>query len=361
MRIAILGLSITSSWGNGHATTYRSLVQGLAGRGHEILFLERDTEWYAGNRDTPRPQGARTELYQSVEELFGKYEQQVRHADLVIVGSFVPDGIAVGRWVTKVAEGVTAFYDIDTPVTLEQLGRGECAYVTAELIAAYGLYLSFTGGPTLRRIEQRFGSPMARALYCSVDPRQYRPLTRETRWDLGYLGTYSDDRQPSLDALLLEPARRCAEGRFAVAGPMYPETIPWPANVERTIHLSPREHPEFYSSQRFTLNITRDAMKAAGYSPSVRLFEAGACGVPLISDWWTGLDTIFEPGYEILLASGPEDTLRYLRNFSDEQRRVLGQRARKRIVAEHTPERRAVQLEQHYAEAGARSAKALSI
>jgi spore maturation protein CgeB len=350
MKIVILGLSITSSWGNGHATTYRSLVRGLAGRGHRILFLERDTDWYAGNRDTPRPFGARTELYPSVDQLLRNFEPDIKDADLTIVGSFVPDGIAVGRWVTTVARGVTAFYDIDTPVTLEQLARDECAYVTAGLIQSYDMYLSFTGGPTLRKIERQFGSPMARALYCSVDPQQYKPLPRPARWDLGYLGTYSSDRQPSLEKLLLEPARAWTEGRFSVAGPMYPETIAWPANVERTIHLSPREHPDFYSSQRFTLNITRDAMKAAGYSPSVRLFEAGACGVPIISDCWPGLESVFEPGREILLSRGPEDTLRYLHDITDAQRAAIGERARKRIVAEHTPEMRALELERLFAE-----------
>src|SRR4051812_219172 len=349
--VVILGLSITSSWGNGHATTYRSLVRGLAARGKRVLFLERDTPWYAGNRDEPNPKGARTEIYESIEELTARFEREVSAAQLVIVGSFVPDGTRVGEWVTSIAKGTTAFYDIDTPVTLAKLAEGCREYVTPELVKRYRMYLSFTGGPVLRLIESRYGSPMARALYCSVDTELYRPQHRSRKWDLGYLGTYSDDRQPVLDDLLLEPARRWKAGRFAVMGPMYPKEIRWPANVDRDFHLSPREHPAFYGSQRFTLNVTRDAMKQAGYSPSVRLFEAGACAVPIISDWWEGLDSLFVVGKEVLISSNSDDTLRYLREFPDAQRLAIGAAARQRILAEHTPVQRAAQLESYAQEA----------
>jgi spore maturation protein CgeB len=359
VKIVILGLSVTSSWGNGHATTYRSLIRGLAARGHEVTFVERDLEWYSSNRDEPKPAGCRTEIYQSLDELCGRFEPEVRDADLVIVGSYVPDGVRIGQWVTATAEGVTAFYDIDTPITLEKLAAEDWEYVTPALIAAYDLYLSFTGGPTLDAIERKWGSPAARALYCSVDTSLYRPRYREIRWDLGYLGTWSEDRQPGLDQLLLEPARRWTEGRFTVAGPLYPNDIAWPANVDRTIHLSPREHADFYGAQRFALNITRTAMKRAGYSPSVRLFEAAACGTPLISDWWPGLDTIFEPGREILLSASAEDTLRILRDLPNYVGSRIAGSARNRVLAEHTPEKRASQLEAYYLEARTRKGEAV--
>jgi spore maturation protein CgeB len=345
--IVILGLSVTSSWGNGHATTYRSLIRGLAARGHRVLFLERDTPWYAGNRDEPHPPGARTELYESFDDLTAGFEREIADADVVIVGSFVPEGTRVGEWVTAIAKGTAAFYDIDTPVTLAKLAEGCREYLTPQLIARYGLYLSFTGGPVLRHIERRYGAPIARPLYCSADPNQYRPQSQSQpwRWDLGYLGTYSDDRQPMLDRLLLEPARQWNRGSFTVAGPLYPKEIQWPANVDREIHLSPREHPSFYGSQRFTLNVTREAMKQAGYSPSVRLFEAGACGAPILSDWWEGLDSIFEIGTEVLISADTEETLRILREYPEARRLALGEAGRRRILAEHTPEQRAVQLE----------------
>ena len=354
MNIVILGLSITSSWGNGHATTYRSLVRGLSARGHNVLFLERDLPWYAGNRDEPSPPGARTYLYETCDALVSQFEDPVSAADLVIVGSFVPEGITVGNWVTSVANGVTAFYDIDTPVTLHKLRSGEAEYITPALIRRYDVYLSFTGGPTLSTIQRQFGSPIVRPLYCSVDSNLYLPLLRKKRWDLGYLATYSDDRQKGLDALMLQPARDWPAGKFTVVGPQYPESIRWPRNVERNIHLSPREHPEFYASQRFTLNITRDAMKSAGYSPSVRLFEAGACAVPVISDWWTGLDSFFQPGREILIAESGEDTLKFLRDTPEAERTRIGEAARRRVQSEHTPEMRAAQLEVYVKEVAVR-------
>jgi spore maturation protein CgeB len=200
-------------------------------------------------------------------------------------------------------------------------------------------------------IESRYGAPMARVLYCSVDTALYQPASRPCRWDLGYLGTYSDDRQPVLESLMLEPARRWPEGRFAVVGPMYPEDMNWPKNVDREIHLSPREHPAFYAEQRFTLNVTRAAMKQAGHSPSVRLFEAGACAAPVISDWWEGLDAIFAIGSEVLVASQPDDTLRYLRDVPDAERLAMAHAARARILREHTPDQRAIQLESYWKEA----------
>lgn len=345
LRVVILGLSVTSSWGNGHATTYRSLVRGLSARGHDVLFLERDLPWYAENRDQPRPPGCRVGLYGSLQELRECYEDEVRGADLVIVGSYVPDGVALGTWVTEVAAGVTAFYDIDTPVTLSYLERGGAEYLSPELIPRYRLYLSFTGGPILEVLEGRYGAALARPLYCAVDPEIYYPEAVEPRWELGYMGTYSEDRQPAVESLMLATARARPEARFVVAGPQYPETIVWPWNVERIIHLSPAEHRSFYNSQRFTLNLTRARMVEAGYSPSVRLFEAAACGTPIITDPWEGLDDFFEPGREILVARSAAELSSHLWELPEEERVALGQRARARVLGAHTSLHRAAELE----------------
>ncbi|HEX2059790.1 MAG TPA: glycosyltransferase [Thermoanaerobaculia bacterium] len=351
MNIVILGLSITSSWGNGHATTYRGLVRELAANGHDILFLERDVPWYASNRDLPEPPYCRTRLYRTLNQLKHRYTRHVREADLVIVGSYVPEGVAVGEWVTETAEGLTAFYDIDTPVTLAKLAQGDFEYLSPHLIPRYDMYLSFTGGPTLRRIEKKYKSPMARALYCSFDPEHYFPEKRRMKWDLGYLGTYSDDRQPTVERLLIEPAKKWRDGKFIVAGPQYPDDrIAWPRNVRRVTHLPPAEHRAFYNAQRFTLNVTRAAMIRAGWSPSVRLFEAAACAVPIISDWWDGLDSLFDPEREILIAETARDVLRFLR-MNDDDRKRIGLRARTRVIDEHTAAHRATELEGYVAEA----------
>ncbi len=345
LEVVVLGLSITSSWGNGHATTYRSLVRELTARGHHVLFLERDLPWYAENRDLPQPPWGRTEIYKSLEELQGRFGEDVRNADLVIVGSYVPQGVAVGTWAIERARGTTAFYDIDTPVTLARLARGDCDYISKELVPRYGLYLSFTGGPTLLRIERELGARAARPLYCSVDPELYRPEPREPGWDLGYLGTYSEDRQPTVERLLLEPARSFVEGRFVVAGPQFPKSVQWPSNVARIEHLAPPQHVGFYNGQRFSLNATRAQMVQAGWSPSVRLFEAAACGTPVISDHWEGLDSFFLPGREILLARSAEEVVGILKDLPEDERRAIGEAARRRVLAEHTAAHRAEALE----------------
>lgn len=346
MRIIFLGLSITSSWGNGHATNYRALVRALTERGHDVLFLERDVPWYAARRDLPAPPWGRTELYRSLDELRARFATDVGEAELVVVGSFVPEGAAVGEWALDVAAGVVAFWDIDTPVTVEKLEAGDDEYLSRALVPRYGLYLSFTGGPLLLRLESEFGARCARPFYCMADADAYRPLEDEERWLVGYLGTYSADRQRALDSLLIEPARRLPSARFVVAGPEYPE-LSWPANLERVEHLAPGRHARFYARQRFTLNVTRAAMVRAGWSPSVRLFEAAACGVPVISDSWEGLDHFFRPGVEILVAESADDVVNAVQALPAENARMIGAAARRRVLAEHTPARRAEELESH--------------
>ncbi|MCW3091584.1 MAG: glycosyltransferase [Ferruginibacter sp.] len=356
LNIVILGLSITSSWGNGHATTFRGLVRKLCKNGHHVTFLERDKPWYATNRDLPNPSFCKTILYNSVDELKNQYADLIREANLVIVGSYVPEGVAVGELVTATAQGITAFYDIDTPVTLAKIKKGDFEYLHPALIPQYNLYLSFTGGPTLQKLEEEYGSPMAMPFYCSFDPELYYPHEETIKWDLGYLGTYSDDRQPPLQKLAVDAARLLPGAKFVVAGPQYPINLDWPGNVERIEHLPPSEHSAFYNSQRFTMNITRSDMIEAGFSPSVRLFEAAACGTPIISDYWEGIDHFFEINREILISSSAADTAFYIKSISEEERKAIGEWARQKVLQHHTAAHRAIELEMYYKEAITRKA-----
>ncbi len=346
LTIVILGLSITSSWGNGHATTYRGLVKELERRGHAVTFLERDVPWYGGaNRDMPDPPFGQTFLYTDFDDLVDRFAGLVQQADAVILGSYVPEGTRVARWMLNITAGLTAFYDIDTPITVAKLAAGDEEYLSAAEVPRFDIYLSFAGGPLLDRIRRDFGARQTGLLYCSVDPELYYPEPVETRWDLGYLGTYSLDRQPKLELLLLGPAYARPEARIVVAGPQYPDDVVWPANVERIEHLPPDAHRAFYNAQRFALNVTRAEMTANGFSPSVRLFEAAACGVPIISDDWQGLETIFRPGKEILVASSSCEVIAMLGEISEEQRREIGLAARRRVERSHTAAIRAQELE----------------
>ena len=343
--IAFLGLSLSSSWGNGHATTYRALLRGLAERGHELTFLERDVPWYAANRDLVDPNFCRLDFYDGLEDLARRHDRTLAHADAVIVGSYVPDGAAVLRHVLDRAGGVVGFYDIDTPVTLAALARGDCAYLDADLVPSLDMYFSFTSGPALSRLEREFGARLALPLHCMVDERRYRPTGEAPRWDLGYLGTYSPDRQPALERLLIEPARRMPDRRFVVAGPQYPDAIDWPANVERIDHIPPDEHAAFYGRLRFALNITRADMLALGWSPSVRLFEAAACGTPIVTDRWDGLADFFPEGEAILVADGADDVVAALTRIEPEHARRLARRARSIALSQHTGNHRAAEFE----------------
>ena len=256
-----------------------------------------------------------------------------------------PEGIAVCHWVLETAGGLTAFYDIDTPVTAASVANDRCTYLTADLMPRFDLYLSFSGGPFLAALQQTFGIAETYPLYCSADPATYYPQQAEPRYDLGYMGTYSPDRQPGLQNLLLQPARDWRAGRFVVAGPQYPEHLAWPDNVQRLEHIGPQAHRDFYASQRFTLNLTRADMVRAGGSPSIRLFEAAACATPIISDYWPGLEDFFIPDKEILISRSAADTLHFLRHTSEEQRLAIGEKARQRVLSAHTPDHRAVELE----------------
>lgn len=348
MKIVICGLAITSSWGNGHATTYRALVRALESRGHKIVFFERDLEWYASNRDMPEPPFCRVHIYDGWDEVRPLLRRELSDTDVAIVGSYFPDGVAACNEILDSPAPVKAFYDIDTPITVSKLQVGDEEYLRRDQIPGFDLYFSFTGGPMLREIETRFGARRAVPLYCSFDPSRYRLCEMDSKYgcDLSYMGTYAPDRQIMLEELLCMPARLLPDRKFIVAGPQYPAELQWPKNVERIIHLEPKLHPPFYCSSRFTLNLTRKHMTAIGHSPSVRLFEAAGCGAAIISDRWNGLESFFIPGREILLAQSTRDVLDLLNRLTDQQVREIGRHAQERVLAEHTAEKRAIQFEQ---------------
>jgi spore maturation protein CgeB len=354
LKIVIFGLSITSSWGNGHATTFRALARALHARRHNIVFFEKNVEWYESNRDLPSPEFVELRLYDNWLGIAGEVRRELSDADVAVVGSYFPDGIVATELVTDSGVPVKTFYDIDTPITIAKLREeGRTEYLLGSQIPAFDLYFSFTGGPLLKEIGQRFGGARAVPLYCSFDPERYHryPVAKRYECDLSYMGTYAPDRQPKIDELLSAAARRVRNRKFLVAGPQYPKSVKWPENVRHISHLNPRWHPHFYSSSRFTLNVTRRDMVMAGYSPSVRLFEAAACGATIVSDNWPGLETFFEPGREILLPSTGDDVVNYMQQLTEREVRDIGDAAQSRVLAEHTSEIRAREFENAIEEA----------
>ncbi|HET9839970.1 MAG TPA: glycosyltransferase [Candidatus Angelobacter sp.] len=348
MKLVIFGLAITSSWGNGHATTFRALCQALHRRGHRIVFFEHNLEWYLNNRDLPHPSFCEVRLFDDWTQVLPLVRAELADADVAMVGSYFPDGIAALEEVLSSRVPVKTFYDIDTPITVRDLKvHGRTDYLHREHLPELDIYFSFTGGPMLKEIEHELGAPYAVPLYCSVDAEKYRELAinPEFTCDLSYMGTYAPDRQSKIEELLCVPARRLTRRKFIVAGPQYPETIEWPANVERIIHLNPCHHAEFYCSSRMTLNVTRRDMVMAGYSPSVRLFEAAACAAAIVSDNWPGLETFFVPGREILLPAASADVERYIAGYDEAELRKIGRAARERVLTAHTSDLRAREFE----------------
>jgi spore maturation protein CgeB len=349
MHIVIFGLTISSSWGNGHATLWRGLLKAISRRGHTATFYERDVPYYASSRDDwPLPPHIVLRLYGSLDNLRIEAAREVACADLAMVTSYCPDGPAAAALVLESRATIRAFYDLDTPVTLSVLRSGApVAYLPRDGLGAFDLVLSYTGKGALNELQSRLGARVVVPLYGWVDPEAHRPCPGqyEFRSMLSYLGTYAVDRQPALEELFVRPARRLSSHRFLIGGTQYPKDFPWSENIFFVSHMPPALHPVFFCSSRATLNVTRRAMAEYGFCPSGRLFEAAACGTPLLSDTWDGLETFFAPGTEILPVCTHEDVLDAL-SLSDQELANIAEAARARVLAHHTAEHRVGELEE---------------
>jgi spore maturation protein CgeB len=346
MRIVIFGLTVSSSWGNGHATLWRGLCKALRRLQHEVVFFEKDVPYYAGARDLYELPGGRLVLYPDWESVRPQALTEVLGADVSMITSYCSDGLAATELIVSRGRGLRVFYDLDTPVTLARVSTGEhLPYIGPRGLADFDLVLSYTGGAVLAMLRTRLGAQRVAALYGHVDPDVHQPVAPQSRYhaDLSYLGTYSADRQGGVESFLINPARRQPQRRFVIGGAQYPQQFPWSSNIYFVRHLPPSEHPAFFSSSRLTLNITRTAMAQMGWCPSGRLFEAAACGTPVLSDNWYGIESFFTPGSEILIANTESDAIEALDRDVGELARI-GHAARERTLAEHSCQRRADEL-----------------
>jgi spore maturation protein CgeB len=362
VKIVIFGLTISSSWGNGHATLWRGLCKNLVRFGHDVVFFERDVPYYAAARDLSELPGGRLELYSGWDEIRSTARSEILEADAAIVTSYCPDAIEATELILDQDRAMRVFYDLDTPITLARLGAGEAVpYIGPEGLKDFDLVLSFTGGARVFGEFQRLlGARRIEPLYGHADPDIHRPAPPQPHYraDLSYLGTYSQDRQQVLESLFVASALARQHFRFLIGGSQYPSDFPWSSNIYFVRHLPPSEHPAFFASSRMTLNLTRSAMAEMGWCPSGRLFEAAACGTPLLSDAWIGIDEFFEPGEEILLARQQQDVLAAL-DLEDSKLRCLAERARQRTLDQHSSGHRAQQLIRLLEQSGVASRSAL--
>ncbi|MDY7232635.1 CgeB family protein [Hyalangium rubrum] len=343
MKLVIFGLTVSSSWSNGHATLWRGLISALVAKGYRVVFFEQDLPFYSPRRDlTELPQGGELVLYSSWQEVLPRARRELAGADVGLVTSYCPDGVAASRLVLDSNVPVRCFYDLDTPHTLERVQRGErVEYLLPNGLGAFDLVLSYTGGRSLTALREVLGARHVAPLYGSVDPGMYYPVPpKQVYWsDFSYLGPHEE----ALERFFLEPARRLPRRRFVLGGERYPTDFAWPPNLFLVQHLPPTEHPAFYSSSLLTLNVTRGPMAELGYCPSGRLFESAACGTPVLSDSWEGLGTFFRIGEEILVARSTEEALEAI-SLPAEQLMRIGRAARERALTEHTSDHRAEEL-----------------
>jgi spore maturation protein CgeB len=349
VKIVIFGLTISSSWGNGHATLWRGLCKNLVHLGHDVVFFERDTPYYAGARDLFELPGGRLEIYGDWEDIKAKARIDAAEADATIITSYCADACDAAEMTLDCPHALRVFYDLDTPITLARLGAGETVpYIAANGLEDFDLVLSFTGGECVfREFRRLVGARRIEALYGHVDPDVHRPAAplAHYRAGLSYLGTYSRDRQQTLESLFVASALARQDIRFLIGGAQYPTDFPWSPNIYFVRHLPPSEHAAFFASSRLTLNVTRQAMAKMGWCPSGRLFEAAACGVPILSDAWEGIADFFEPGSEILLARQTDDVLAAL-ELDDRELRHIADLARERTLEQHSSAKRARELVQ---------------
>jgi spore maturation protein CgeB len=348
MKVVIFGLTVSSSWGNGHATIWRGLCSALSRRGHEVVFFEKDVPYYAQNRDlSTLPDGGRLILYSDFANVIAPASRELAGADLALTTSYCPDARAASELILESNAALKAFYDLDTPITLDHIAKGERVdYIPATGLGDFDLVLSYTGGRALEEVRSVLHARNVVPLYGSVDPAAHFPVPAvdEYRAYLSYLGTYAADRQSSLEALFLEPARELSGRRFVIGGALYPQLFPWAPNIFFVRHMPPPLHPSFFCSSRATLNITRKTMADYGFCPSGRLFEATACGVPVLSDTWDGLETFFAPDRELLIVRTSAEVIAALER-SDEELGRIARYARERTLSDHSAEQRIKELE----------------
>jgi spore maturation protein CgeB len=348
MHFVIFGLTISSSWGNGHATLWRGLLKAMARRNHTVTFYERDAPYYSSTRDQwTIPPGVNHRLYDRFEEIRSEATIELGRADVAFATSYCPDGPAAAVLILDSRVPLRLYYDLDTPVTLDALNSGlPVDYLPAGGLAGFDLVLSYTGGRALSGLQDRLGARTVAPLYGWVDSETHAPTTPQAdlRSTLSYLGTYAADRQPALEELFVRPARQLPHERFLIGGAQYPNDFPWLHNLFFLRHMPPALHPVFFCSSRATLNVTRRAMATYGFCPSGRLFEAAACGTPLLSDCWEGLESFFSPGEEILTVASAEDVVQAL-SLSDRELSLIAEAARDRTLTHHTAEHRLIELE----------------
>jgi spore maturation protein CgeB len=344
MNIAFYGSSLLSSYWNGAATYYRGLLGALATRGHRITFYEPDAFGRQERRDIEPPDWCKVVVFDATPDAMRQAAGEAARADVVVKAS------GVGVFDDELLEEVMAaarpgalriFWDVDAPATVAAM-RADPQMPLRRALAGLDLVLTYGGGPPIVDAYEALGARRCVPVYNALDPATHHPAPADARFacDLAFLGNRLPDREARVEAFFLDPAARLPQRSFLIGGAGW-ETKPMPGNVSHIGHVSTNDHNAFNTTPLAVLNVARDSMAEVGYSPATRVFEAAGAGACLITDAWVGIELFLEPDEEVLVARDGRDVAAHLERLEPATARRIGEAGRRRILREHTYDRRA--------------------
>lgn len=349
LNIAFFGSSLVSAYWNGAATYYRGLIRALAKRGHRVTFFEPDAYERQEHRDIDDPEWAGVVVYPAEESEVFRCLDEAKAADVIVKASGVGvfDALLEAEIACMGSEKVqTVFWDVDAPATLDRI-LNDPSDPFREQIPQFDLILTYGGGEPVVEAYEAWGALQCVPIYNALDPETHHPVPAEPRFagDLGFLGNRLPDREARVDEFFFRAAAAAPESAFLLGGSGWGDK-PMPANVRYLGHIYTHQHNAFNCTPRMVLNVSRESMARFGFSPATRVFEAAGAGACLVTDNWEGIEQFLEPDREVLVALDGVDVAEYLRSIGKDTCRAIGRAARRRVLAEHTYDHRAVQVEQ---------------
>jgi spore maturation protein CgeB len=363
MKIAFYGSSLLSSYWNGAATYYRGLLRDLARRGHEITFYEPDAYDRQAHRDVDPPDWARVMVWPATEAMALRMSEEAASADVVVKASGVGvfDDLLLARVMAAARpDAIKIFWDVDAAATLDEMRAAGPAHPIRRALPSLDFVLTYGGGEPVVTAYHALGARACVPVYNALDPESHFPVPAESRFrsDLSLLANRLPDRERRIEQFFLEPALREPSRRFLLGGSGW-DTRPLPNHVKAIGHVPTRDHNAFNTSALAVLNVARDSMAAIGFSPATRVFEAAGAAACLITDAWEGIELFLRPDTEVLVARDGRDVADHLARLTPERARSIGEAARRRVLAEHTYERRGAEVDAILREfAGSRRAAA---
>jgi spore maturation protein CgeB len=348
--IAFFGSSLVSSWWNGAATYYRGIIRGLAELGHSVTFHEPIAYGRHEHRDIPDPEWATVVVYPAEDpDAVRDVVAAAGDADIIVKASGVgvfDDVLEEAVVATATAAGAAAvLYDVDAPATLTQLENDPRSPLRA-LLPKFDVVITYGGGAPVRRRYLALGARRCELVYNAFDPlTHYRvPAEAEYTADLSLLANRLPDREERVDEFFFRAATLLPDRTFLLGGNGW-DGKRMPPNVRWIGHVATSDHNAFNCSATAVLNVTRESMATNGWSPATRVFEAAGVGACLISDDWPGLCDFLSCGREVLPARDGQDVAAHVSALDPTRARAIGDAAEVRVLADHTYEQRARQLD----------------